>query len=48
MMWPRDAPRPFAPGLVSPNTLVATTTLSRAIFRFFKAWPVICSEAPPE
>ncbi len=43
MMWPRDAPRAFAPGPVSPKTLVATTTFSRGTFRFFSAWPVICS-----
>ena len=45
-MWLRVAPRAFGPAPVSPKTL-ATTTLSRGTFRFFSAWPVICSERPP-
>jgi hypothetical protein len=38
MMWYRELPREFTPAVpVSPNTLVATTTFSRGIFRFFSA-----------
>ncbi len=48
MMWLREAPRAFGPGPVSPKTLVATTTLSRGTWRFLRAWPVICSDSPPE
>ena len=46
-MWLRVAPRAFGAGPVSPNTLVATTTLSRGTFRFLSAWPVISSDRPP-
>jgi hypothetical protein len=32
-MWPRELPRVFAPGPVSPKTLVAMTTFSRSVDR---------------
>ena len=43
----RDSPRPFGPGIVSPWTLVATTTSSRLNI-LPRSRPVAVSLAPAE